>query len=153
MPIKKELKGFYPIDWRELSRTIRFERAGGCCEGCGRPHGRTTSHLGDGRWFDPVGEIWRDGQGRAIDRVDYRDYQDALQQTNVMLATAHLNHDVADNRAKNLKALCQRCHLLHDRAEHRRQRRLTWRRRRALGICSRGPIPGYRSGIRSSNAK
>jgi hypothetical protein len=141
MPIKKELKGFYPIDWRELSRTIRFERARGRCECCGRPHGRTICHLGDGRWFDPDGEIWRDGQGRAIDWVDYRDYQGALQRTKVVLATAHLNHDVADNRAKNLKALCQRCHLLHDRAEHRRQRRLTWRRRRALGDLFEGTYP------------
>jgi hypothetical protein len=27
MPIKRELRFFYPIDWRELSRVIRFERA------------------------------------------------------------------------------------------------------------------------------
>ena len=113
MPIRKELRGFYPIDWRELSRVIRFERARCKCEACGRPHGKMISHLGDGRWFDAAAEAWRDGQGRAIDWVDYRDYSGAIRQTRVVLAAAHLNHDPTDNRIGNLKALCQRCHLLH----------------------------------------
>ncbi|MGH1483707.1 MAG: hypothetical protein ACRBM6_34305 [Geminicoccales bacterium] len=139
MPIRPELLGFYPIDWPQLSDTIRFERAKGRCEQCARPHGKLISHLGDGRWFDPGCENWRDGQGRAVEWVDYRDYSGMVQQTKVYLATAHLNHDVADNRAKNLKALCQRCHMLHDREEHRRRRRLTWRRRRALGDLFEGP--------------
>ena len=39
MPINRELRWFYPIDWPEISRRVRFERAGGVCEGCGRPHG------------------------------------------------------------------------------------------------------------------
>ena len=112
MPIRRELQGFYPIDWRELSRAIRFGRAKGRCEECGRPHGKMINHLGDGRWFDPDAECWRDGQGRAVDWVDFRTLGSALKRTMIVLATAHLNHDVADNRGKNLKALCQRCHLL-----------------------------------------
>jgi hypothetical protein len=39
MPIKAEMRWFYPIDWPQLSRHVRFERAGGICQGCGRPHG------------------------------------------------------------------------------------------------------------------
>ena len=39
----------------------------------------------------------------------------------------------AARRHRNVKALCQRCHLLHDRPEHRRRIRLTLRRRKALG--------------------
>ncbi len=35
--------------------------------------------------------------------------------TKIVLTIAHLNHDVTDNREENLKALCQRCHLNHDR--------------------------------------
>ena len=139
MPIRKELRGFYPIDWVELSRAIRFGR----CEGCGRPHGRTISHLGDGRWFDPDGEIWRDGQGRSIDWVDFSDYQGQLRRTHVVLATAHVNHDPTDNRSRNLRALCQRCHLLHDRKEHRRRRQLTYRKRRALGDLFEGIYPRW----------
>jgi hypothetical protein len=30
---------------------------------------------------------------------------------------AHLDHDPASNRPRNLKALSQRCHMLHDRDE------------------------------------
>jgi hypothetical protein len=50
----------------------------------------------------------------------------------VVLATAHLNHNPADNRRRNLRALCQRCHLLHDRGHHRVQRWLTLRQRWAI---------------------
>jgi 5-methylcytosine-specific restriction endonuclease McrA len=38
-----------------------------------------------------------------------------------MLTVAHLNHDPADNRLKNLQALCQRCHLKHDEKHHARR--------------------------------
>jgi hypothetical protein len=41
-----------------------------------------------------------------------------------------------------LRALCQRCHMIHDRPEHLRRRRITWRARRALGDLFLGP---YRS--------
>ena len=43
----------------------------------------------------------------------------------VVLSAAHLNHTPGDNRATNLKALCQRCHLQHDRADNLRRARLT----------------------------
>jgi len=52
MPIRPEHRFFYPIDWAQLSAVIRFGRAKGCCEGCGRPHRRMVYHLGDGRWWD-----------------------------------------------------------------------------------------------------
>ena len=143
MPIRRELKGFYPIDWKELSRVIRFERAKGRCEACGQPHGRDVWHLGDGHWFDTDAGEWRDEQGRAVDWIDYRDYRGELRQTRIVLAAAHLNHDPTDNRPRNLKALCQRCHMLHDRKEHRRQRRLTYRRRRALGDLFDGVYPRW----------
>ena len=52
MPIAPEHRWFYPIDWRELSHVIRFTRAQGRCERCGRPHGRNVTHLGDGTWWD-----------------------------------------------------------------------------------------------------
>lgn len=36
----------------------------------------------------------------------------------VSLATAHLDRDRSNNRFWNLAALCQRCHLSHDRQQH-----------------------------------
>jgi hypothetical protein len=34
---------------------------------------------------------------------------------------------------RNLRALCQRCHMLHDRPHHLAQRRITYRQRLAVG--------------------
>jgi hypothetical protein len=52
MPIKAEMRWFYPTDWPQLSRFVRFERAGGVCQGCGQPHGEIVRCLPDGRWYD-----------------------------------------------------------------------------------------------------
>ena len=141
MPIRRELRGFYPIDWKQLSAVIRFERAKGRCEACGRPHGRLVQHLGDGRWWDEERSAWRDGRGRALPRLKLPEGA-AVKHTKVVLATAHLDHDPTNNPARNLKALCQRCHMLHDREEHRRRRWITYRRRKAIGDLFLGP---YRS--------
>ncbi len=131
MPIRPQHKWLYPIDWPQLSAAIRFRRAKGRCEECGRPHGHEVRHLGDGRWWDEERQTWRDGLGRALRRVEIG--ADDVRITKVFLATAHLDHDPTNNHFKNLKALCQRCHMLHDREEHRRQRWLTLRMRKAMG--------------------
>jgi 5-methylcytosine-specific restriction endonuclease McrA len=120
MPIRPEYRWLYPIDWKQLSAVIRFERAKGQCQGCGRPHGRITCHLGDGRWWDRQRQSWRDGEGRRVGRVlEVEDLQEQVRTTRVVLAAAHRDHDPTNNRPRNLVALCQRCHLQHDREEHR----------------------------------
>jgi hypothetical protein len=122
---------------------IRFERAKGRCENCLRPHGQVVLHLGDGRWWDAESEAWRDGKGRRL-RLGVKTISFAeIRSTRVYLAAAHLDHDPANNRPRNLRALCQRCHMLHDQAEHRRQRWFTLRMRKALGDLFLGP---YRFG-------
>lgn len=68
-----------------------------------------------------------------------------MRETRVVLAAAHLDHDPRHNRWRNLKSLCQRCHLIHDRAYHLAQRRVTCRLRYAvgdlfLGLYSRGVV-------------
>lgn len=142
MPIKRELRGFYPIDWRELSRSIRFRRAKGSCEHCGRPHGQLVCVLSDGRWFDAEREAWRNGKGRRV-RTNLpapADLQEAFghRWTLVRLACAHLNHDVTNNAATNLAALCQRCHMIHDRPHHLARRRVTYLLRKAVGDLFEG---------------
>src|SRR6201993_726898 len=143
VPIKPEMRGFYPIEWPQISRRVRFERAAGICQGCGRPHGMTIRCLPDGRWFDPTRHTWRNGRGRP---ARWPDLEDAMQMRNtrVVLAAAHLDHNPRNNRLRNLKSLCQRCHLIHDRPYHRAQRRLTYLLRRALGDLFLGP---YRSAL------
>ncbi len=67
MPIRPEHRFFYPIDWLQLSAVIRFGRARGRCEGCGRPHRRMVYHLamGAGGTRTPAGGVmdWAAGSG------------------------------------------------------------------------------------------
>jgi hypothetical protein len=141
MPIRREHRGFYPIDWPQLSAVIRFRRAGGRCEGCGRPHLQRVICLSDGRWWDAQAGTWRSGRGRVLRRSPAVDLLAEVRTTRVVLAAAHRNHDTSDNADANLAALCQRCHMLHDRPEHRRRRWFTLFRRKASGDLFRGPYP------------
>ncbi|ACK81064.1 hypothetical protein [Methylorubrum extorquens] len=123
MPIRCEHRFFYPIDWPQLSAVIRFGRAKGRYEACGRPHGQTVFCLGDGRWWDVDAVSWRDGtRGLVCLDAGAADVLGEIRTTRVVLATAHRNHDTADNSPANPAAFCQRCHMLHDAAEHRRRR-------------------------------
>ncbi|WP_210168832.1 hypothetical protein, partial [Methylobacterium sp. Leaf100] len=89
MPIRREHRYYYPIDWAELSAVIRFRRAGGACEGCGRPHQRFVYCLKDGRWWDAACGAWRDGQGRSVAVLPRLDELEGLRRTKVVLAAAH----------------------------------------------------------------
>ena len=142
MPIRRELKVLYPRNWRELSRRIRFVRARGACERCGRPHGRVVRCLPDGRWFDATLGLWRDGKGRPTRGPDLVQLT-RLKITRVVLAAAHLDHNPKNNRLRNLKGLCQRCHLRHDRAHHLAESRVTYLLRRALGDLFLGPYRAF----------
>ena len=141
MPIRPQHRWLYPIDWPQLSAVIRFERAKGHCEHCARPHGQLVCHLSDGRWWDQEQAAWRDGRGRLV-RATLPSPAGDTRTTTVYLATAHLDHDPGNSSPRNLAALCQRCHLQHDRKEHRRRRWLTLRMRKAIGDLFLGP---YRS--------
>ena len=121
MPIRPENRWLYPIDWDQLSANIRFRRAGARCEHCGGPHLRKVAHLGDGRWWDVEGGQWRTGRGRPVTLKGYVALT-TVRVTKVVLACAHLDKDPSNSAPGNLKAPCQRCHLLHDAAEHRWQR-------------------------------
>ena len=138
MPIRPELRALYPRAWRELSHRVRFERARGQCQGCGRPHLVRLRCLPDGRWFDEAAKTWRDRRGRP---ARWPDLVEAirLRTTRVVLAAAHLDSDPTNNRLANLRAFCQRCHMLHDRPHHLAQRWITYRRRYALADLFFGP--------------
>lgn len=154
MPIRPEHRHFYPIDWRELSAAIRFGRAKGRCEHCGRRHGERVYHLPGGRWFDEAAGRWRDGRGRLL-RHALPDPRQADPENGaatqpaaadqpwrlleVRLSCAHLDQDTANNSGGNLAALCQACHLNHDRPWNMKKRRLTILMRRAIGDLFEGP--------------
>lgn len=163
MPIRASERWFYPIDWPQLSAAIRFGRARGRCERCGRPHGAVVWHLGGhavagrrGLWWDEERDHWRCGRGRALarrllpapDDLAALHLQLALwpgleradwpRRSRVVLACCHLDHDPAHNAARNLAALCQPCHLEHDRADNLARRRRNARGRIAGAVR---PLP------------
>ena len=89
----------YPKNWREISLRIR-ERSGGVCE-C-------------------TGEC-----GTHHERCHARNYEPhPVTGKKVVLTVAHLGKDTGDKhnkmdvRDENLKAMCQRCHLLFDLEDH-----------------------------------
>ena len=84
MPIRRQHLWLYPIDWRELSASIRFRRAKGRCEHC------------DGRWWDEERQTWRNGQGRPVALLQAPGSITEARTTRVILATAHLQQPPAE---------------------------------------------------------
>lgn len=120
MPVRPETKHLYGPSWRQISQAIK-ERAGWRCEcagHCGQDHGGRCVELHNERaqWTGPDPLL---GAPRRV---------------RVCLTVAHLNHRPDDNRGENLLALCQACHLAHDRDEHARRRSATWARRRTAEL-------------------
>jgi hypothetical protein len=96
MPIRPENKALYPKDWPEISRRIRFDRAGGRCE-----------------------QDMRIG-GKVIARCEARNGEPhPITGSKVVLTVAHLDHNPENNAEENLKAMCQRCHLRYDQHHHK----------------------------------
>lgn len=95
-PLRAADRRRYPRDWPEISRAIRFDRAGGQCEctgECGAGHeGRCEA---------------RHGQPHPVTG------------SLVVLTTAHLDHTPENCDPGNLRAFCQRCHLRYDADLHR----------------------------------
>lgn len=100
----------YPPDWKAISLRIRA-RSGGRCE-CGGECGLHRMTGGPRRCEERNGEPAKWANGKVV------------------LTVAHLNHDTADNRDENLKAMCQRCHLRYDAALHARNSAETRRQKR-----------------------
>ena len=119
-----------PVDWPEISRRIRFERAGGRCEcegECGIDHAEENDAFG----FCLPGFV-----GHPDERCNAKhERPHHVTGSMVVLTTAHLDHTPENCDDNNLRAMCQRCHLAYDRETHRQTRRS----RMALGDLFDGP--------------
>lgn len=122
MPIRPEKKALYPDNWVEISRRIRFERAGGKCEWCKAPHmGYVFRHELDGTYMLPNGVVRDENTGEYHGLLArHSDYDGRA--VRIILTVAHLNHDPTDNRDENLAALCQQCHLRYDAKQKAKER-------------------------------
>lgn len=114
----------YPADWEDISLRVR-EAAGWRCQWCGAGNLTVIKRLG--RYAYTQGQYridWAqyisvanptDGSvevtaGMPWSRMKYHGL------TKVILTVAHLDRNTDNNEPENLIALCQRCHLNHDRA-------------------------------------
>lgn len=135
MPIRPDLKALYPANWREISHRIRFERAGGKCERCGAPHMMEIVRSSiNPRLFlvwdeQEYGYTTPDGIRIKFSEIP-GEFDVYAKHTRVVLTTAHLDHNPANNDESNLAALCQRCHLAHDQQHHTTNRKRTLVRRK-----------------------
>lgn len=108
MPVDRKR---YPAEWEEISRHIRFERAGGVCEwpGCTARHGEPHPVTGS-KVCLTVAHLPIDCCGVPVDV-----------------------HDKMQAGDWHLLALCQRHHLLLDGAEHAANARRTRQAKKAIG--------------------
>lgn len=100
MPLTKEKLALYPRNWKKIRAEILL-RSGGRCE-CGGECGLHRTTPGPRRCVELhlTTAKWAKGQ--------------------VVLTIAHLNHNPKDSRRRNLKAMCQRCHLRYDVKHHQK---------------------------------
>lgn len=122
MPIN--YKNYHPM-WKRISRFVRLIRAQNCCEKCGVPNYSVLEYLSG-----EVVEIMEfdDIQAARAYRAEKNKFSFVVNGQGqwwsmVILTVAHLDHDVDNNDLDNLQALCQRCHLGHDRRDNAQKRR------------------------------
>jgi hypothetical protein len=143
MPIRPENAGRYPVEWPEIRNRI-LARAHNCCERCGVRNYTLGGRTKTGHWLPahPLGEkglrlelpvpgdwAWC-GEGLLVER---------LRIIRIVLTIAHLDHQPEDCPDENLLALCQRCHLAHDRPHHLQTAYYTRREGKAIGDLFSGP--------------
>lgn len=100
MPIPKWKQSYYPKNWKEIADSVK-ERAGWCCELCGKKHGDLINPK------EPVKD-------------------DKTRESIVVLTVHHflgLLHPLA-NKPENLIAVCQRCHLRLDQPFKRMNKKI-----------------------------
>ena len=128
MPVDYRL---YPSCWPVIRRVLLF-MASNCCEQCRVPNGVYIVR-------DPVTPYLY----TIVDPVEQRLVAaytglEPLPLIRIVLTIAHVNHDIRDNRPRNLRALCQRCHNVLDAQDRAKHRMLTYARRRSVGVL---PLP------------
>jgi hypothetical protein len=121
----------YPVDWKDIVRQIN-DQAGNKCKFCGVANGAVGARDRDGSWHD---EHEMDGMSAVTgDHFFEGEFPRIIM---IVLTTAHLCHDKMCRDPGHIFALCQRCHLSHDRRHHLEVQARNRRRR----IIERGQLP------------
>lgn len=119
LAMKKEHKKRYPDNWDFISAFIRLERARNKCERCGINNGLHIIRMKYGKWREAnTEEMQALTEWKEVTKDTHHRACKKLGITKIILTVAHLNHNEKDNSHSNLLALCQRCHLMHDRQDN-----------------------------------
>jgi 5-methylcytosine-specific restriction endonuclease McrA len=105
----------YPKNWKELSLKIR-ERENNSCKFCGVKNHSFIRRKPKGE-FEYLNEAetqalykFRDASKKPLHKI-----LKIAGATKIILTVAHLDRKLVDHSEENLAALCQRCHLSHDK--------------------------------------
>jgi hypothetical protein len=113
------IKEYHP-KWKLIRKLIKVKRAQNKCECCGVEH---NSYVLVGSFrpapIDKINLL----NSLLISGVTIFTARKISGVAKVVLSVAHLDQNIENNRFSNLKAMCQRCHLNHDKADN-------WNRRR-----------------------
>lgn len=138
MPIKPENKALYPANWKEIADRIRA-RDGHKCKVCKVLNGALI-HRGKVAGIPGYQYLMTDAVYSAIDgslladtpMIDFR--EEGANAVLIVLTVAHLHdHNPANVDDDNLAALCQRCHLTHDRTMHMTNAAITRQQKNPTG--------------------
>ncbi len=114
-----DIRQYHP-KWKLIRKLIKENRAKGKCEHCGLVH---NSYAMRGGFAPAPAFIVARLYGLVKDGFKEIEARKLVGIAKVVLTVAHLDHDITNNSFSNLKCLCQRCHLQHDKADN-------WNRRR-----------------------
>ncbi len=129
----------YPANWLSEIRPRILERENNCCKFCGVENRLLGWRVPSGAFYTVV--QFAEGHIPPADETALADIVAKKKAYKIVLTVAHLDHKLIDHEDSNLAALCQRCHLNHDRPTvtlRRRQGRRYSRRKRQLLLF---PLP------------
>lgn len=130
----------YPDNWRKEIRPAILLRANYQCEFCGVKQYAVGERCNKGIFHPTSGNEFANQAGNGelfyaeaknfadTHEVDYDQHKFIV----IVLTIAHIDHNINNNDPANLKALCQRCHLIHDKHQHMKSRRETIKRKKGL---------------------
>ena len=139
MPIKPENRSRYPTNWGAVRAEI-LQRAGHCCEFCKVRNYTVGQRLADSSFRPTGGSAYYD---QMLYAVSFKEANAACRHLNesegeepryivIVLTIAHLDHVPENCEPANLRALCQRCHLVYDQTQHAANAYATRRKGRAV---------------------
>lgn len=121
MPINP--KEYHP-KWKLISKLVRYRRAQNKCENCGIDNQSVVKRMPDGSYRSLSAIEW--DMVHCSIRYGSHNMTSSLKKhgfTKIVLTVAHLDRDKTNNNFANLKALCQKCHLEHDKEQHIQNRK------------------------------